>query len=246
MKSFHGSKKGANGKPKPNAGGVQNNGNRGKQKRKLKEVPKATNNGTKQTSGLDRLTQSSEIPISRIPGDPKAYLNSLLPRDKLKCLGYALYDCTTARLSDFTTPLGQFDLVVPAYMTDRWGLTVQAKKNGWNTSGPRTNGNTGEIRFVVYGSETIPLDEQVAAVESLVSRGERLVLVVRSEPQRIQAWFSTRGMSKDQIDALRKYASVLGAPRSIFIDCHPYALPCGRSHQSGCKHRIIHWSPSMM
>lgn len=244
MKSSHGNKLGANGKPKPNTGGVQKKGNRGKQKREVKEAPKATNTGTKQTSALDRLTKLSSTQLPHISQSAEYFVKILFPHPRLLCVGNGYWCCESEFLANFRKPLSKVGVIVPAYMTNRSGQKARSVMGDHHKRSKRTNDNTGTPRFVVFASARGTLDEQADSILKLRSLAP-LKMVVRSHSERIEAWFSTTGLSVVQIKKLRQNARSLGAPQSIFYDCQPYAMPCGWNYRCSCNQPVVFWNPSV-
>lgn len=206
---------------------------------------KAANLGRPSLGTGDALTglkKWSPVPTHKLGDNPAYYLASLLPENRLKCLGVSLRGFTTGRLSELSQPLNEFPLVVPAYMTGRWGLLKKSLDEGTDVCGPRTNANTDEVRFVVFQSKDLALGQQVSAILRLRSR-EGLVMVTQPGPHKLEAWFSTKRMEASQIYQFRKFAAALGAPGSVFINAHPYALPGGTT-ENGFKIKVIYWNPS--
>ncbi len=193
---------------------------------------------------LARFKNLSPVSISKLGDDPTYYLSRLFPENRLKSLGTSLHRCMTGQLSEFARPLGKFSLVVPAYMSARWGLLKQSLDEGTNVRGPRTNANTEKVRFVVFQSKNLTLAEQFAAIGRLREK-RPLVMVTHSGPgtDTLEAWFTTKALDEPQILKFRKYAAALGAPKSVFINAHPYALPGGTT-ENGFKIKVIYWNPS--
>lgn len=190
------------------------------------------------------LSKSSSVPQSKLGNNPEFYLTRLLPEDRLKCLGTTLWDCETKLMANFPRPLSQFRLVVPGYMTGRWGRSKKVKVDGIEKWSQRTNDNTAPVRFIVFQNESENLDQQVEALERLRA-WRNLVMIVETGPYHIEAWFSAKGMAKPEIHNFRRFAKVLGAPDSIFIDAHPYALP-GAVNDTGFRNQVTFWDPAAL
>jgi len=215
----------------------------GAQNNKLKNSGKVSSPLPAPESPLMRLSKSSPVPVARIRDDPSFYLQALLPKERLKCLGTSPRSFSTKLIWAFPGPLAQFSLVVPGYMTSPSGFLKRSIEDGTYRRGPRSNNNSDGVRFVVFQSFTLTLEEQVDAVKRLRSKAN-LVMVVRSGKKSIEAWFSTKGFGQQEILKLRRFAIFLGAPASVFFDCHPYALPFCDGYNGKKTNRVIYWNPS--
>ena len=198
---------------------------------------------TEQFSPYDHLRSLCPTNLQRIPYSPLHFVKSLFPEQRLLCIGECYRSCKTHFLKDFPLPLNKHGVIVPGYMKAREGRKKSSTHASAPEFGERTNDNTDRIQFVVFAPESGTLDQQAARVSKL-RRHARLKMVVNSDPRHIQAWFSTAGFSDTQVQELRRRCRELGAPASIFIDCHPYALPWGFNHDHGYDQIVVYWDPS--
>jgi hypothetical protein len=181
-------------------------------------------------------------PVKILPQEPIDYLQRLYPETRLICLGKGLHSCTTELLASFPEPLEKYSVIVPSYMTSRFGQLKETNADGSKSRGPRCNANTGHPRYLVFQSETLTVEEQVRAIKDL-GRKAKLVLVVRVGRKRIEGWFSAKKLNPTNLRSLRCYAAAIGAPKSVFFDCHPYGLPQGTGEQ-GKRNSVLYWDPS--
>lgn len=181
-------------------------------------------------------------PVKVLPQEPIDYLQRLYPESRLICLGKGLHHCTTDLLAHFPEPLENYSVIVPSYMTSRFGQLKGSGANGSKGRAPRCNNNTGTPRYLVFQSETLTVEEQVRAIKELRSQA-KLVLVVRVGRKRIEGWFSAKELDAVNLRSLRSYAVVIGAPKTVFFDCHPYGLPQGVG-ENGKRNSVLYWDPS--
>lgn len=217
---------------------------KGKSRRKAKKPAISAVSAPEPDALWSRFRESSSLPQRKLRNNPELYLKRLLPENRLKCFGTTLWDCQTKLLADFPRPLFQFGLVVPGYMTRRSGRSKNIQVDGTNRLGQRTNDNTGPVQFIVFQNECENLAQQVEALERLRA-WRNLVMIVETGPYHIEAWFSAKGMAKPEIQKFRRFAKVLGAPDTIFIDAHPYALP-GALNDTGFRNQVIFWDPAAL
>ena len=182
------------------------------------------------------MAARSPTPQDEIPQNPKFYVGQYLPHEAI-CIGHNYRDCETRRSSDFCEDLATYGVIVPGTMRGRYGLWKNPPKSGPFYS-QRTNSNVAQQVFAIYRSSTKSIRKQVDAIWALHYVAP-LAIVVQSDEEILEAWFSIKGM-KDTAEEFLQKAIKRGSDIKIKTPCHPYAMPGGIIAETKFRHRVIY------
>lgn len=183
-----------------------------------------------------QLCASSPTPCSgRKSRGSKYYIGRLFPERQLLSVGTWLRDFRTGFADELFTTFPKMGLIVPGYMTKRWGMTLGDPEKGvLPHPSPRCKENTGRNEYIIFRTSRVGLDEQARRIIQF-AREYRLAMVVLATPDVLEAWFPIRGFTKVKIGLIEKKARGFSLYGSASQPWRPCAVPDGYSfdHRDG-------------